>query len=178
MRNRLVVIAASALSLAACGSEPDAAGDISKEEVAERAEEAVKLEPGQYRTTLEFVSIDVPGAPEGAVAAIERSMKERSSVSEFCLTPEEAAKGGFQQVAMNSNDADCRTERFDVDGGEIDAEMSCTGVDGSVARMTLRGTGTRTSSDMTMIVEGQQMGVAKGTITMRARNQRIGDCPA
>lgn len=181
MRIQLTLAAAiSALSLAACGSADDAgadaAGGLSSEEVADRASEAIRLEPGQYRSTAELVRIDIPGAPAQVVEMMKRSMSGQNTTSEYCLTPEDAANG-YEEMAKNSADGECSFARFDVDGGDIDAEMVCRNVNGENARMTLDGTGTSTSSDMTMTMEMTIPEMGTGTMVMRARHQRIGDCP-
>lgn len=181
MRHHFTVAVTAALSLAACGSadeaETGAAGGegLSDAEIAERAEDAVTLEPGQYRSTVEMVSVDIPGAPPEAVAMMKRAISSGNTTTEYCLTPEEAEKG-YEEMARNSAQGDCNVRRFDVDGGDIDAEMTCTAADGTEARMTLDGTGSRTSSDMTMTIETDVPGLGEGTMTMRAQHERIGDC--
>lgn len=177
---RYPIMLAIAAALAACGSgtEDAAGGDaLSSEEVAERAEEAIRLEPGQYRSTADLVSIDIPGAPPEVVEMMKRSMSAESSVTEYCLTPEDVEKG-YEEMARNSAEGDCSFSRFDVDGGDIDAEMVCQGgPQGAEARMTLTGSGTSTSSDMTMTMRMDAAGMGDGTMTVRVRHERIGDCP-
>lgn len=181
MNHRILLAAAvSALSLSACGSADDsgtdASGNLSSEEVADRASEAIRLEPGQYRATGELVSIDIPGAPAQVLEMMKQSMSGQNTTSEYCLTAEEAAKG-YEEMARNSGQGECSFSRFDVDGGDIDAEMTCKSAGGEDARMTLAGTGTSTSSDMTMTMEMTIPEMGKGTMVMRAQHQRIGDCP-
>ncbi len=181
MNHRILLAAAiSILPLSSCGGADeagsDAAGGLSGEEVADRASEAIRLEPGQYRATAELVSIDIPGAPAQVLDMMKQSMSGQNTTSEYCLTPEEAAKG-YEEMAKNSADSQCNVKRFDVDGGDIDAEMTCKSAGGEDARMILAGTGTPTSSDMTMTMEMAIPQMGKGTMVMRAQHQRIGDCP-
>lgn len=180
MRQLIVLAAAvSGLSLASCGGAEetaDAPGGLSRDEVANRAEDIVRLEPGQYRSTAELVSIDIPGAPAQVLEMMKQSMGGRGTTSEYCLTPEEAAKG-YEEMAKNSAEGDCSFQRFDVDGRDIDAEMTCKSPGGEDARMRLAGTGTSTSSDMTMTMEMTIPEMGKGTMVMRAKHERIGDCP-
>lgn len=178
MRYPIMLTFAAALAACGSGSEDAAGGDtLSNEEVAERASEAIRLEPGQYRSTVDLVSIDIPGAPAEVVEMMKRSMSAESSTTEYCLTPEDAEKG-YEEMARNSAEGDCSFSRFDVDGGDIDAEMVCEGgPQGATARMTLSGTGTSTSSDITMTMQMDAAGMGDGTMTIRARHERIGDCP-
>jgi hypothetical protein len=96
--------------------------------------------------------------------------------AEYCLTAEEAAKG-YERMAQQSQDGDCTFERFDVDGGTIDAAMSCPVQGGGSMNMTIEGTGRETSSDFTMRMEGDMGGSAPGSMTIKAQHERIGDCP-
>ena len=162
--------------LAACGSgatDADGDGTISMEEAAREAESGgIKPEPGQYRSTVELVSVDIPNAPPQVIEMMKGSMSGQSS--EYCLTAEEAEKG-FERMARESNNGDCAFESFDVDGGDIDAVMVCN-QQGNELRMTLDGTGARTSSQMRMTMEGEVPGMGRMTMAMNANHERIGDC--
>lgn len=175
MRRHIVFAAVSALSLAACGSADDSGAPLSEDEVAERFEEANRLEPGQYRSTVELVSLDMPGAPAEVTEMMKQSMSGNNATTEYCLTKEEAEKG-YEAMAKNSAQGDCDVQRFDVDGGDIDALMVCKSPDGSQGTITMKGTGGRTSSDMTMTIKTDVRGMGKSTMVMRTQHQRIGDC--
>lgn len=131
----------------------------------------MKPDPGQYRSDIELVSIDIPGAPP-QVADMMRGMMGRTV--EYCLTQEEVDQG-FESVARRSQEGDCNFQRFDASGGNIDALMTCD-VDGRMMTMTMTGTGTSTTSDITMRMEGDMGGMGEGSMTLRAKHQRIGDC--
>jgi len=181
---RLVFAAAASALLASCGTEAEestdgadaggeaASGDLSMAEVAERAEAAsVKPQPGLYRSQVELVDADIPGAPAQAMEMM-RGMMDRSF--EYCLTPEEA-EGGYEQMADQSQEGDCSFQKFDIDGGDIDAAMTCDGGGGPVS-MTMQGTGTETSADFTMSMKGNMGGTGEGSMTIRAQHERIGEC--
>ncbi|WP_324826832.1 DUF3617 domain-containing protein [Qipengyuania zhejiangensis] len=175
---RMIFLAgAAALSLSACGSDgADADGDgtISNEEVAEAARDMVKPLAGQYRATTELVSFEAPGAPPEAVEMMRGAM---SRSFEYCMSQEDADKG-FEEMARESQDDSCKFEKFDVDGGSIDAVMACSGGSGEEMRMTMQGNGTPTGSDMTMTMQGTIPGQGEGKMVMNTKHERIGDCDA
>jgi hypothetical protein len=169
------------LALAACsGGEDEQAGSgetISHEEVAERARDAIKPEPGLYRSNVELLEVDIPGAPEGMADMMKQAMGEANTANEYCLSQEDVDRG-FEEMVKNSQNGDCTFERFDADGGEIDAVMNCKTPDGNTARMTMQGTGGPTSSEMTMTMESEVPGMGTANMRMKATHERIGDCAA
>jgi hypothetical protein len=180
---RYPTIAAITLSLilAACSSgEDEQAGSgetISNEEVAERAREAVRPEPGLYRSTVELLEVDMPGAPAGVEDTMKRMMGGSNSTNEYCLTQEDVDRG-FEEMARNSQQGDCSFERFDADGGEIDAVMTCDAPGGGTMRITMQGTGGPTSSEMTMSMATEMAGMGTANMRMKATHERIGECAA
>ncbi|MGV3555928.1 MAG: DUF3617 domain-containing protein [Croceibacterium sp.] len=144
--------------------------------MADRAREVVRPDPGLYRANVELLEIDMPGAPAGMEDNMKRMMGGANSTTEYCLTREDAERG-FEEMARNSQKGDCSFERFDADGGRIDAAMTCRGGEGSVMRMTMQGIGGRTSSEMAMSMQTEAPGMGKTTMRMKATHQRIGDCP-
>lgn len=176
---RMFVLSCAALALSACGDpgpDTDADGTISMDEAQAEIErsDALKPQAGQYRATMELVELEAENAPPQAVDMMKQMM---SRSFEYCLTQEEADRG-FEQMARESQDDSCTFDRFDVEGGDIDAIMNCEGEGGETMRMTMSGTGTETTSDMTMKMEGNIPGQGEGRITMRTQHERIGDCDA
>ena len=109
-----------------------------------------------------------------------RSMFDKEAQShEYCLTKEEADKG-FEEMARQAQDSnsDCTFEKFDVDGGSIDAVMNCKAEGQGTARMVMTGTGTETSSEMNMTMNGEGPDGQTMTMTMKSSQQRLGDCDA
>ena len=106
-----------------------------------------------------------------------RSMMEGES-HEYCLT-EADVEEGFEAMARQSQDGDCTFSKFDVDGGSIDAAMTCRAPEGGgEMAMTMTGTAEPTSSVMDMTMRGNMTGEGESTIRMRTTHERIGDCPA
>ena len=96
---------------------------------------------------------------------------------EYCLTQEDVDKG-YEEMARQSQGGDCTFERFDVDGGTIDALMVCAGEQSNAMRMAMTGSATPTSSVMTMTMTGDMTGMGESTLRMKATHERVGDCPA
>lgn len=178
MRPFLVAVA-STLALAACGSpsaDADGDGKITMDEAAAKSDEMVKPDPGQYRNTVELVNLELPGAPKEVQDMMKQMMGGEPKVSEYCLTKEEADKG-FEEMAKQSQDNDdCTFEKFEAEGGKIDAVMNCTANGQGTAKMTLNGVGTRTSSQMTMTIDATAPDGKAMKMTMKSNQERIGDC--
>ena len=175
---KLTILAITTGLLAACGSAGDADADndgtISMAEAAEEARNSdIRPQPGQYRASMEVTEIEGDNVPAQAVDMMKQMM---SRSFEYCLS-EEDAENGFEEMAKQSQDESCSFEQYDIDGGSIDAVMICNGEDGGKIRMTMEGTGTETSSDMRMTMEGNIPGQGEGRMVMESSHQRIGDCP-
>jgi hypothetical protein len=179
MRYPTIAAMTFALALVACsGGEEKKAGSgetVSSKEVAEKARDMVKPKPGLYRSTVELLEVDIPGAPAGAADMMKGMMGSSNSTSEYCLTQADVDRG-FEEMLKNSQKGECTFERFEADGGEIDAVMNCTAQGGNAMRMTMQGTGGATSSEMTMNMETEMPGMGKANMRMTAKHQRIGDC--
>lgn len=177
MRTVIAFAPIFALALAACGSEesePASGESLSGEEVAERARGAVQPEPGQYRVSMKVLEVDIPGAPESAVDMMKGMME--SETHEYCLTPEDVEKG-YEEIAKQSQqDGDCSFKRFDVDGGDLDAEMVCEVEGQGAMTMAMEGSMTPTRSVMEMAMTGNMAGMGDSTIRMQATHERVGDC--
>lgn len=180
MRFTPVLIASPILALAACSSEtPESHGEgegISMDEVAERvAESDMRPEPGEYEVNLEVLEVSLPGAPEGVEGMLRQRMAG-TPASRYCLTQDEVDEGYERMARQSQENGDCTFSRFDVDGGDIDAVMTCNaGGQGSMT-VTLDGEGTPTSSVMNMTMQGAMPGAGDMTIRTRATHRRIGDC--
>lgn len=128
---------------------------------------------GEYRAEITFLSLDMPGAPPQVADMMGQMM---SRTTKYCLTEAEIAEGyrAITDRSLRSGGNDCTYERFSYAGGSIDAVMLCK-VEGRDVRMQMQGTGSATSSDITMTMSGD-FGMGDGSMTMRAQHERIGDC--
>ena len=173
---------AAAVLLAACGSGADSNNDgkVSSDEVVAEAAGAIKPQPGLYRTSFEMLELNVPGMPDAVKQQMQAQMGGTGAArtSTFCLTPEEAAANGAEQMAKNMAEGNCTVGRFAVSGGTISTEMTCTGAGGATSHVVMDGQMTATTSTMTMTNEMEMAGMGKMQMKARTTSERIGDCPA
>lgn len=168
------------LALTACGDgaeSPSGSDGVSptRAQVASRARDFVRPEPGLYRSTVEVLEVDIPGAPP-QMAEMIRESGQTGQTNQYCVTPADVEKG-FEEAVRKSQRGDCDYQRFDVDGGKIEAAMTCIEAGRSV-NLTLSGSGDSTSSDMSMTMKLDMAGMGEGTIRARSRSERIGECPS
>jgi len=171
---------AAAILLAACGGDADD-GTVSGDEVAAEAAGAIKLQPGQYRTTSEMLEFNIPGASDAVKQAAQAQMGGAAEVAKpilTCLTPEQVAANGPEQMAKSMAQGNCTVARFDVTGGTISSEMQCTGADGITTKVQMDGQMTSTSSTMTMTQEINMGAIGMAQLKARVTSERVGDCPA
>lgn len=179
----LAIAALATVTLAACGgsssADADGDGEISMAEAAAKSADMVRPQPGKYRATVEFVDISIPGAPQQVQDMMKGMFDRGPQTHEYCLTKEEADKG-FEEMARQAREGDdeCSFEKFDAEGGRIDAIMNCQADEQGVARMVMTGTGSETSSQMTMSVDAKGPDGKTMTMTMKSSQERIGDCDA
>lgn len=174
---------AAAILLAACGGDADTNDDgaVSGEEAVAEAANAIKPQPGQYRTTTELLEFNLEGASDEVKQRIQQQMGGLGEVSKptlSCLTPEQAAANGAEEMAKKMAEGNCTVARFDVSGGSISAEMQCVDVNGGTSRVLMDGQMTPTSSTMTMTNEMDLQGIGKIQMKARVASERVGDCPA
>ena len=114
----------------------------------------------------------MPGMPPAMLGMMKQKMADKPMT--YCLTAADAAKGA-DAMKERMGRGKCQFDRFDADGGLIDASMSCQMGQGSlkvVTKGTYTDTGTVTegTADMSM-PGGKGMHMATKTTTTR-----VGDC--
>ena len=174
-RITLIAFAVAALLAGCSGGSADADGDgeITAKEVADKSKaEAVKPQPGLYKSTITMTALDVPGMPpemkgHGAGQVI---------TTEDCLTQEDVDKG-YEELMKQGQNGECTFERFNLNGGKMDAVMLCKTPEGT-ARMTMNGTTTPTSTEFNAETKMNFEGVGEATMTFTGKHERVGDCPA
>lgn len=163
MKTWILGAGAMATAFAIAGASP---GDLS----AQQLDDEMRPLAGQYAADISVLSIDMPDAPPEMAGMMSQMMNRKFN---FCLTKQDVDEG-FRSVMNRSQQGDCSYSRFNASGGRIDAEMTCD-AGGSPMTMVMQGSGSPTSSDVTMTMSGD-MGMGPGSITMRVINQRLGDC--
>ncbi|MEM7688897.1 MAG: DUF3617 domain-containing protein [Pseudomonadota bacterium] len=138
--------------------------------IAQTVDEDMKPQPGQYESQITLLSMDIPGLPAN-MTSMMKGVFERSV--KICLTAEEVEQG-YKDALRKAQDGDCRYDSFSATGGKMDAVLVCDTEQGEMT-MVMSGTGTPTTSDVTMKMTGD-MGTGPGSMSMRVQQKRIGDC--
>lgn len=182
MRWTAGLIAGAAL-LTGCGdnSKDVALENVSVAEAAKQAQAANRLEPGQWESTVQIVSAEMPGAPPAVADALKKAASAQTAKSARCLTPEEANKPAADLLSGGQS-KDCRYETFTMANGRIDAVMVCkpqAGQPGEM-RMTMGGAYTPARFDIDMKMNmGAMPGLPAGqgmVMTAKAQGRRVGEC--
>ena len=137
MKKLLVSVAVLSL-IGGCsdkGADHDGDGKITADEVAEEMN-TVRLEPGEWENTVEIVDVKVDGLPEGVSSGVMDNMKGKVTTSKSCITKDEADNPGAQFFAAQEK-TNCEVKKFDMSGGAVSSEMSCSNMGGAPGNMTM-----------------------------------------
>ena len=169
--NRFILVLP--LFLAACDSSPTVkAENASVAEVAQKARDAIRIEPGQWTGKVEISSLKLPNLdklPPEARARMQAAMQHSFT---NCVTPEQLADPK-QALFRPDDDASCVYDRFSMQDGKIESEMTCQR--GAVKQHT-RMTGTFTSTSYDVIGETDMGGSAGGGGKVHITAARTGAC--
>lgn len=177
------IIIASALALTACGQGEVDLKNASVEDVTKAAANAQTLTPGQWSMTAKVVSVDLPGMPGQAAAMKDQMTKAligRQTVSENCVTPEQAKKPPAAMLA-GGDAGDCTFDKYAMAGGKMDATLSCKQPTGGEMKMSMVGPfgGDSFALDTTMQIAAPGMpGDTPMTIKTMMTGKRNGECKA
>ncbi len=174
---------AAAMLLASCGSgesDADADGDgaLSGEEIAAESASAIQLQPGEYEVSLELLEFEVPGLPAEFMERARQAYASGMSSHRFCMTAEDVANNGAEQLVKNMADSPCTMRRFDVSGGSVSSEMQCSMEGGITSEMRMEGELTSQGSVMTTETTQVVPDAGETRTKVRMTTQRVGDCPA
>ena len=173
------------LILAACGGATDADSDgdgkVSNEE-ASAAMADVKIQPGEWENTVEFVSVDMdesklPPEAKGMIGPMLKAMVGQKTTVKNCITPEEAAKPDANFLSGNDND-ECEYDKFVFGGGKMDIAMTCKGKSSGAgdAKVTMKGDFSPTAYTMDMNINTNAAEMGEMTIKAKSSAKRIGEC--
>jgi hypothetical protein len=180
--SRSSFLAVSLCALAACGSETSE--PRTADEVIAEAGQLEAPRPGQYETSVEVIEFSIPGLPPQQAEQMKSMMGQMGArTSAYCLTPEEAERGfeeSVRKMTEGTGDMKCEFARFAVDGGELDAALTCTGPQGMDAEIELSGTAGAESSAMRMKMVQKAAMIPGGEmrVEMQTNSRRTGDCPS
>ena len=133
------------------------------------------IDPGKWEQTTTLISVDAPGMPTDAKAAMQQAIGQ-SQVHSVCLTPEQAKSP--REDFFTGKDANCRYEHFNWAGGKIDLKLRCEHPN-AIQIMELAGTyePRRYSMAMTMTNEGKTP-AEKLQMKMKVDAKNVGACDA
>ncbi|GEM_PF-616556 len=182
MRISTILIATSALALAACSDSTTTVDDPSDpEQIAAASADLPTPQPGEYRTTGELVEFDLPGAPEEEVEMMRGFMEMGASQTQTMCITEAEAEQGFDEFlsAMQDMPDDCEFSEFTVEGETLDATMMCDDGAGSTGTVQFAGTVSETGQDMTVSMDMTDANEGRSMrMVMRNQSERVGDCSA
>lgn len=159
---RMILAAGMACLLAAC-SPPAQQGPAS-------ASAARGIQPGQYRSTVTMLEMNLPGIESQGVDTTP-------TVSENCVTSSDIVNFAEGSTAGGNSGETCAQNSMTVADGRIHGETSCTGPNGT-RTLQIDGTYSPTRIDMEISSNTDMPGVGASTMRMRMASERIGDCPA
>lgn len=161
MRRFGMMLAGAVLMLGACSSESEEADISETPDVTAEVDKAFKPEPGLYKVTMEADQVMGMGG----------SMTNEQT---YCLTKEDA-EAGFEAALGKNPTGDCKYEKFDLSGDQVDAVLACS-MQGVTMRMEQQGKATPTSSDLDVKMTMTLPGMGERVTTAKVKHERIGDC--
>ena len=174
MRHSTFLPLLAALALPSCGQSSDSPGASATAGNAAASaalnEAAFKVEPGQYRSSVNITKLDLGGLPAQIAAAMPRQ-----SSYEYCVTPEQAAKG-IEAIKQQMAKGSCQFESFKASGGTVDSVFTCTAQGGFAMRSVSHGTYTESGSDVAVTADAKLPGGRSMHVEQSVKAQRIGDC--
>lgn len=137
------------------------------------AASAAAIEPGNWEATSQATDVQLPGEMPPQVADMIRdAMSNRSFSSTSCITQDDIDNA--PEDMFRESGGDCRYSEFDMDGGTMHGVAQCNTDQGTMT-MTMDGTYTDSSYDMTMTMNGD-VGMGPMSMTYAVTGRRLGAC--
>lgn len=183
MNRTTIGVAALAFTLSACSSGEKAA-DSGKaaggpDAAARVAATQIKLQPGEYESTMKVLEFAMPGMPAGQVEQMKGAMGgQMEKPHRYCFTPEQAALGP-KQLVSRMQQGDCKMSDFSSSANSVRGTMHCTFQGRAASTTRFAGTYAADGSTMTMESDQQMPGMpGKGMhMKMQVDTRRVGECP-
>jgi len=179
MRHALpFAVLAPAVLLAACGGGDIAVKNASVEEVAKKVAEAggTGFRPGKWETTVQTVSVDLPGLPPEMKKQMTEAMLKKTETSTSCITEEQAKNPPAQVLAATQGK--CKYDNFVMADGKIDGTLVCPMEGAGGGEMKMRMTGTFDGESF--VSENEMNATTPGGPGMHIKaktiGKRIGEC--
>ena len=182
MNRTTICVVASAMVLSACSGgqkSADSGKSAGAADVAAKvASSEIKLQPGEYESTMKVLEFTMPGMPAGELDRMKSMMGgQMEKPHRYCFTPAQAAEGP-KQLVSRMQQGDCKMSDFNSSAGSVSGTMQCSfnGRGSSTTHFT--GTYRSDGSTMTMESDQQMPGMAgKGMhMKMSVDTRRVGEC--
>lgn len=141
-------------------------------------EAQIKRQPGSWSQKIEVLKLEGKGAKPETRLQMQKMFDAMAAMS-VCVTQaavdkEDLAKNLEQMGARGQN---CTFSNRDATGATIGFDAVCKQADGGSMKLTAAGSNAPTAQDITMTMVGTDAaGKAQGTMQMRVRATRNGDC--
>ncbi|WP_338243876.1 DUF3617 domain-containing protein [Aurantiacibacter hainanensis] len=137
------------------------------------ASSAWAIEPGNWEATSRMTDVQLPGdLPPQAADMMRQMLGGEGMTSQNCVTQDQLDNA--PERIFEETNGECRYNEFEMSGGEIHAVAQCNSDQGTM-NMTMDGTYTDTTYDMTMAMQGD-MGMGPMTMTFAVTGRRLGPC--
>lgn len=170
------LLLAAACVLAACSPPASQSADASKTGAATPSPAGPPVQaihPGQYRTTVTIVSMNMPGVP----ASMVEKMRAQPNVSEDCVTSDDIAELTRKSLVDADEGQTCTDNTVTSENGHIQGSATCRNEDGVSYTMQITGTYGADHVVMDMNLSGQTPGGPMSQ-QMHMVTDRIGECRA
>jgi Protein of unknown function (DUF3617) len=171
--NRFTTIAALApfVVLAACSSQPSvSATNASMAEVAEKAKDALRIEPGEWQSKTQLLAFELPGVKDQTMANMMREgmKKQQEKERTYCVTAADAKRFTTDMLGGDKN-GECRFDTFNVAAGVLSAKMTCKGKN-APGQMTMAMSGPYSPTSQELTVDMNMTNpVGEGGMTIKAK---------
>lgn len=130
-----------------------------------------QVQPGQWEASTTVNSIDIPGAPPQVAQMMKGQMASggRTKMT-YCITPQQAAQGPQEMLKQNPS---CRFSKYEMKGGRIATEMSCSQNGGT---MTARASGSYTPTSFNVTSNTVMSGQMSMRMSSTSTGRRVGPC--
>lgn len=167
-----LIMLASIGALAACSGPSEDAEDATVEGADE-----IEMQAGKWTNTVTIEKFEIPGAPPEA-AGLFQALVGQTQTDEVCRSQEDIDKSLEEMASGQMDNEDCKAEKMSVAGGKIEGRIVCENKGGGSAVMTMEGSHSATSMEMTMTadISDPSMPGGKGQMVMKVAGERVGDC--
>lgn len=166
---KFLMLATTALALAACSAAEDKANE-------KQTIDAITVKPGLWETKITFKTIEVKGLPEAAKTQMMAAMGNGITVKN-CVTKEQSDKLGAEFFG-SPNSSNCAINTMDASGKRMRVTLTCKPDGKAVIESSMSGTFAADSYSMELQQKTSGTPIGDLLTTGKIDGKRLGDCPA